>query len=295
MTRKLRDGQERYQNNHMYGTSGQRPEVFIPPTVPTVPENTATPGPRRPGVRRRPPRRGSGGRRRRFGSRRVWAVVLLIFIIWGILRIAPVPFGKVTIQGNSQLTTADVYRAAGVGAPINVIQLSPSQMEKRLHEDLRIGTVSVSRRFPATIVVQLSERRPIAVVMTMFGFAYVDPTGMIMASGAQIKGASVPIITGKKVDTVLLGDTLTDAAVQGALQYLHALPASVQGRITEVNVANPQDIIAYTGDGTAIHLGKGDVPQERAKITGELLRQAGEQRIAVQYVDTDPSAPIIKN
>lgn len=198
MTRKLRDGQERYQNNHMYGTSGQRPEVFIPPTVPTVPENTATPGPRRPGVRRRPPRRGSGGRRRRFGSRRVWAIVLLIFIIWGILRIAPVPFGKVTIQGNSQLTTADVYRAAGVGAPINVIQLSPSQMEKRLHEDLRIGTVSVSRRFPATIVVQLSERRPIAVVMTMFGFAYVDPTGMIMASGAQIKGASVPIITGKK-------------------------------------------------------------------------------------------------
>ncbi|MFR8761437.1 MAG: hypothetical protein ACLVFT_01355 [Megasphaera lornae] len=97
MTRKLRDGQERYQNNHMYGTSGTTAGGIIPPTVPTVPSNTATLTATSWWCR--PPRRGAAGD----GDdsvRACGAIVLLIFISWGILRIA-VPFGKVTIQGNT--------------------------------------------------------------------------------------------------------------------------------------------------------------------------------------------------
>ncbi|MUP48302.1 MULTISPECIES: cell division protein FtsQ/DivIB [Megasphaera] len=244
------------------------------------------------------PRQGLSTRRIRkrkpLVKRKVWLVIAVFLIGWCLLRLAPIPFGTVEVHGNETMKQSDVYRAAGVGKPINVVQLSPNQMENRLHEDLRIGKVTVTRKFPFTIAIQLTERKPIALVMTMFGFAYIDDTGMIIQTASQIKGVSAPIITGKKVGAVLLGDTLDDATIQGVLQYIKILPVAVQEKITEVNMADTADIVVYTSDSIAIHLGKADHPRERADITMDLLRQVEQQQLHVQYIDTDIRAPLIK-
>ena len=124
----------------------------------------------------------------------------------------------------------------------------------------------------------------------MYGFAYIDDTGTVIAVEPKIKGVSVPIITGKKMDTLLLGDKLDE----NALAYLKALSPSVASSIAEINVGNPKELIAYTTDGLSIHLGDGDRVSERASVTEELLNEIAKKQLSIQYIDVNPDAPIVK-
>ena len=244
--------------------------------------------------RRKKRQRREEGRRRRRKRLQVIGAVAGIFVLWLLLRFLPVPFGSVVIEGNGTMPDEDVLRVAGVPSYVNVVQLSTSTMRERLVRDLRVGEVTVERQFPATIHVFIKERRAEAVVMTLYGFAYIDDTGTVIAVEPKIKGVSVPIITGKKMDTLLLGDKLDDNTMKNALAYLKALSPSVASSIAEINVGNPKELIAYTTDGLSIHLGDGDLVSERASVTEELLNEIAKKQLSIQYIDVNPDAPIVK-
>lgn len=220
--------------------------------------------------------------------------VLGVFALWLFLRLAPVPFGTIIVDGNENMSFDDVYRAAGAYSYVNVVQLSTASIEERLKKDLRIADATVTREFPATIHIEMTERKPAAIITTLYGFAYVDKTGRVIDLEPQIKGVSLPIMTGKKVDNLLLGDTIDDPTLQAAMIYLQSLPPDLLKTIAEVNVGNPESIVAYTTDSVPIRLGKGDDPAERAKMTETLLTEAQSNGINVQYIDTDLRAPAIK-
>ena len=129
----------------------------------------------------------------------------------------------------------------------------------------------------------------------MYGFAYVDAGGTVIDVQPQIKGVSVPIMTGKKMDTLLLGDTITDGSLYAALVYMRNVSPELRDSIAEINVGNPENIIVYTTDSVPIHLGEGDHPAERAEITGEMLQEVRDNHLAVQYIDTDVKAPLVKS
>jgi cell division protein FtsQ len=236
-------------------------------------------------------------RKKRLQSRQrrlmVIGAVLLVFLLWLFLRLAPVPFGALIVDGNDTMTNEDVYQACGVSGYVNVIQLSPGDIQERLCKDLRIDDAVVERRFPATIQVTMKERKAAAVITTMYGFAYIDEKGKVMELGPQIKGVSVPIMTGKKMDTILLGDDITDESIRASLVYLQSLSPDVLKTITEINVGNPDGIVAYTTDSLPIHLGSGNDAVERAAITEELLQEVKHTDVAVQYIDTDIRAPLV--
>lgn len=222
-------------------------------------------------------------------------VVILLFLVWLFLRLAPVPFGTVLVDGNEKMTYSDVYRGSGIEDYVNVVQLSPSTMQDKLRHDLRVADVTVSRELPATIHVRLQERKVAAVIATMYGFAYIDNSGTVIALEPQIKGVSAPILTGKRMDTLLLGDVISDSTVQAALQYLTSLSAVGLHNVAEINVGSPQKIIAYTTDSIPVRLGSGDAPAERARLTEELLREVKSNQLAVEYIDTNLKSPLVKS
>lgn len=58
------------------------------------------------------------------------AVIAAVFVLWVILRFAPIPFGALIVNGNDKMDFDDVYAAAGVqDGIVNVIQLSPDAMK----------------------------------------------------------------------------------------------------------------------------------------------------------------------
>lgn len=221
--------------------------------------------------------------------------IILVFLLWLFLRFSPVSFGNVIVDGNSTMSNEAVYRSCGIVGPVNVVQLSPDTMKDNLSNDLRVARVEVVREFPATIHVTIEERKPIAVMTTMYGFAYLDANGVVIQLGQRIKGISVPLFTGKKMDTLLLGDVIKNGPVRDSLTYLQNLSPEYLNQVAEVNVGNPDKITVYTSDSIPIYLGNGDHPEQRAHITEELLQEVKNNRLSVAYIDSDVQAPLVKS
>lgn len=232
-------------------------------------------------------------------ARRRWEPYLMgtavgFLLLAGAVLFLPVPMGDIRLQGNEAVTKEDILFDGDIREPVNVFQISTSQLQERLKKDVRIADAEVSRAFPFYIDVVIAERKPVAVIQEEFGYAFLDQEGMIIQTGDSIRGMDIPVITGVKLDNVLLGDFTQKENVKLALQFLGALsPGGIQV-FSEINVGNAESIVAYTRDGIAVRLGDGSAMAERAALAENMVNDVKVRGLSVEYIDASFSSPYIK-
>jgi len=226
----------------------------------------------------------------------VFWLLILIVLIAGLLFLRSNFFtvGSVVIEGNSNMTIADVYRAAEFPAKINIFRLNTSEIKSRLLCDLRVSAVDVHRQFPATIVISLTERNPLAYVANDFGFVQLDKQGVVLVALKNIKQMNVPIITGVQLGSIYVGDKVEEASVKNVLAYLAALDPPTLNQFSEININSSGVLTAYTINDIVIRLGNSDRLTEKAKVTCDILRDIGDKKTAVEYIDLNYASPYIK-
>jgi cell division protein FtsQ len=232
-------------------------------------------------------KQGKAGRNLRIAG--ITAVVIL-----GVFLFLPVPFGAIRISGSSEVTMNDVLLEGQIRQPVNVLQISTSNLAQRLSHDIRIESVDVSRSFPWYVDVKVTERHPCAIIQGDFAYATLDKNGMVMDTETSIKGTDLPIITGEKAGNILLGDTISDGTVQKALLFIQSLSPEGFKVFSEINIGQPDNIIAYTRDGIAVHLGSGDKMKDQASLAENMVGDVKARNLNVEYIDVNVSAPFIK-
>lgn len=147
------------------------------------------------------------------GKIRMYAISVfaLFFMIFLTLLLFPIPFGQIQISGTRSITLEDVLFEGNVSTPINILQISTADLEERLTHDIRIQTVKVKRSSPFTISVEITDRKVVAVMQGEYAYIFLDKEGTVVQTEPSIKGMIFPMITGKKLGNVLLGDKLDDA------------------------------------------------------------------------------------
>lgn len=206
----------------------------------------------------------------------------------------PIPFGTITVTGSKNVTVSDVMAAGNIRYPINLLQINAGQLEERLQHDLRVDSVKVTYVLPLTLQVNVTERRPAAVVATQFGFATLDAKGQVINIGPAIEDTSATIISGIKLGNVLLGDTIDTPVIKGALSYLNSLSDEGRKEIAEINVGDVNQLIAYTVDGLPLHLGDTSDMDKKGPLSENMLRDVKARGVAAQYLDVNVKAPFIK-
>ncbi|MDY6084341.1 MAG: cell division protein FtsQ/DivIB [Dialister sp.] len=220
-----------------------------------------------------------------------FACLLLILLA---LLFLPVPFGYITLYNTTALTEDDVLFDGNIRRPINVLQISTSDLEERLSHDLRVQTVRVARESPFSIGVDIADSRPIAVVQGEFLYVVLDESGRVIEADSAIKQLNVPFITGKKLGNALLGETVTDEDVQKALSFIKKLSPEGEKVFSEVNIGHPDNIAAYTRSGITVRLGNGDRIEEQAVLAENMVGDIKARDLSVEYIDANISAPFIK-
>ncbi len=223
----------------------------------------------------------------------VWISAVLLALILALLFL-PIPLGTVRITGNSQITMDDVIFEGRLRQPLNVLQISTSDLQERLGHDLRISAVSVVRELPFTITVSVTERVPLTVIQSEFGYAQLDAEGLVVQIEPALRKSAFPMITGKKLSDVLLGDRMTDPEVQKALLFISHLSAEGLSEFSEVNIGNPGHIVAYTRDGIAVRLGDGSQMEEQAGLAENMVSDVRARKLSVEYIDANTASPYIR-
>lgn len=230
--------------------------------------------------------------------KRVLACMLLaLTVIIAVFLFINSPFfavGAVVVEGNKYVSEEDIYSIAGIPTEINIFRLNAGTIRTRLRHDLRIADAEVSRQFPATITIAVRERQPLAWAACSYGFVQLDEHGVVMAAVKNIKKVDVPIITGTRLGTVFIGDTVDNPAVKNVLGYLADLDEATIGQLSEINIRAAGDLVAYTVRAVTIRLGPPDRLEEKAKYTCSILRDVGDKKGVVEYIDLNYASPYIK-
>ena len=215
-------------------------------------------------------------------------------LVLGSILFLPLPIGNISISGNTQLTVDDVIFEGEIRQPVNVLQVSASDLEERLRHDVRVADVTVTRKFPLTVEVAIEDRRPLAVVQGEYSYAIIDKDGLVIDSVQAIRAADVPMITGKRLGNLLLGDHVDQEDIKKALTFLNGLTADGQKVFSEINIGNTNQIMAYTRDGITVRLGDGSDIEERAKLAENMVGDVKARGLSVEYLDANLTSPFIK-
>ena len=206
----------------------------------------------------------------------------------------PIPLGSIKIVGSDKVTVQDVEVAGDIGEPVNVLRINRENLRHRLSKDLRIEDAQISYELPLTMVIRVVERKAIAVIPAQFGYLTLDKNGQVIASDNVIEDTTVPMISGVKGGNILLGDLVTDKPIVRALDYLRALDDDTFKQIAEINIGDPNNMLAYTVSGVQIRLGNGEDLKNKAELTASMLKDLSKSQGNVQYIDVNPSSPFIK-
>jgi cell division protein FtsQ len=202
--------------------------------------------------------------------------------------------GSVEVRGNKYVATEDICRIAGIPEQTNIFRLNVNEIKSRLEKDLRIAQVDITRKFPDTIVLTITERHPIAYVASNYGFVELDKQGVILAAFKNFKQLNVPVITGVQVDNGYIGDSVSNSDLNTVLEYLSMLDENILNRISEVNIKSNDQIIAYTVGSTQIRIGTSERLAEKARLTNEILRDIDDKKMMIEYIDLHYASPYIK-
>ena len=206
----------------------------------------------------------------------------------------PIPLGSIKVIGSDKVTVQDVEVAGDIGEPVNVLRINRENLRYRLSKDLRIEDAQIGYELPLTMVVRVVERKAIAVIPAQFGYLTLDKNGQVIASDSVIEDTTVPMISGVKGGNILLGDVVTDKPIVQALDYLRALDDDTFKQIAEINIGDPNNMMAYTVSGIQIRLGDGEDLKSKADLTASMLKDLPKSQGNVQYIDVNPSSPFIK-
>lgn len=217
-----------------------------------------------------------------------------VLLVVGSLFILPIPLGNIALSGNTKLTVEDVLFEGEISQPVNVLKVNATDLEERLSHDVRVSNASVHHRFPLTLEVVVEDRIPLAVVQGEYSYAVIDKDGLVIDSVQAIRQADVPMITGKRLGNLLLGDHVELEDVGKALAFLNHLTSDGQKVFSEINIGNAENIMAYTRDGITVRLGNGSDIEDRAKLAENMVGDVKARGLSVEYLDANLTSPFIK-
>lgn len=226
----------------------------------------------------------------------LYLLLLFIILITGFSFLISPAFsvGNVVITGNVYMNEKEIFQIAQIPDKINIFRLNSSEIQNKLYKDLRIEQAKVTRKFPSTITIEVVERTPAAYVACDYGFLEVDKTGTVLAAFKTLKEIKVPMITGVTLRNLYVGDKVVDKTFMAVVEYLTTMDESILNQLSEVNIANANQIVVYTTNAMQIRLGNTERIKEKAKLTQEFLQDEKASKLSIEYVDFNFVSPFIK-
>jgi cell division protein FtsQ len=196
----------------------------------------------------------------------------------------------VRVDGASTLPAQQVREAAGVTEGTPLLQVDVDAATRRVAELPQVADVQVSRGWPATVVITVVERTPLAVVEEAGRRTLVDADGVLFDT---ITGPAPAGVVRLEVADPGPGDAATDAA----LAAVAALPAEVRARVVRVTAdAGGSEVALRLGNGTSVAWGGGADSPEKAAVLVALLSQidAGRLEAAGTLDVSEPGAVVLR-
>jgi len=188
------------------------------------------------------------------------------------------------VRGNEYISEEQIISIANIGIGENIFKVDLNTAKANLELISMIKEVQVDRSLPSSVVINVLERKPFALLPAREGFIKVDEEGIYLQE-ARAGTPGLPVLTGIEYELPNPGQAVQAERLGDALKVITGLPASVVASLSEVHTAEDGQIILYALEGIQCRLGLAMEIPEKGAILEQLLQQLSKQKDKINYID----------
>jgi cell division protein FtsQ len=217
------------------------------------------------------------------------AVVLIGLGAWTLFGSPLLAVDTVQVDGIAVLSEETVVEAAGIPAGTPLARVDTEGAAARVAELPQVAAVEVTRGWPDTVVVTVTERVAVAVVERDGTRQLIDAEGVLFdtITGDPPAGVVPLAVTDPGPD---------DAATAAGLAALTSLPGDVAEQVAGAAVLSADDVRLTLTDGRLVVWGSAEQADRKARVLAALLDQiaAGALEPAQTLDVSTPDAVVLR-
>ncbi len=152
----------------------------------------------------------------------------------------------ISVIGENIYSDKMVSEKSGVEFGTNLFRVNEKEISEKLSKELPfIKSVTLERKLPDTLVINIQSTKEVAAVASNGAFVLIDETGKVLDKNASILRENVAVVTNVKLENATEGEQITltkQEKTDALLTLLEALKKSGLELLTEINLKNINDI-----------------------------------------------------
>ncbi|SDG13678.1 cell division protein FtsQ/DivIB [Desulfosporosinus hippei] len=229
----------------------------------------------------------------------LYIAVLTILLSLGLalfLRSNAFAIQHVSVQGLSLISESEILKLTDGIQGQNLLLFDRKALQYKISLHPLIKDVHFQRNLPQTLVVQVTERTPVALVVVPKGVLEVDSEGTFLRRLESWPKNDYPVISGIELpDTVGPGQNLENSLLEAGLNLLKQAPPELVTQIGELHVNAIEQITLFLTSGVEVRLGQANEWKDKLMALYQLLSDDGYTSIqqGVRYIDFTAAKPVI--
>ena len=232
-------------------------------------------------------------------------VAAALLCVWGLVRYTRTSprfaIRAVSVQGASHRSPEDIARMGGIASEHNIFTTDLEAAQAKLLDDPWIERVSLRRKLPSTVLVDVVEREAHALVAMGADLYLSTLQGELFKKFEPGDPYDLPIVSGVRAENVAEDRGAVVALIRRALDlvadYDHAGPAKAYP-VQEAHLEDDGGIVLVVGkDATALHLGRGPYRQsieQASRVLAELTSRKGQASVVFLDNEAHPERVVVR-
>jgi len=216
------------------------------------------------------------------------AALLVVFGVVSIYRSSLFAVENVVVVGNSHLTADEVRALAAVPRDATLLRFPARDVESRLEENPWILNATVTRDFPDTMRVRVSEYTPAALVDTGGAvFWLVDGQGWVIAQQTPETTSTLITIRDLEAFEPVEGERSTSEALRNALRVWEGLGPELRERTRVISAPSVDKTALMTKDDITIFVGSSEDIERKDLVARRILEEQAGKVVSINVRTVD--------
>lgn len=202
----------------------------------------------------------------------------------------------VRTEGLNNVAEDEVLRLLGTVKGENIFLTDTKALAQKIKLHPLVEQAVVEKELPATLVLKIQERRPLALVLNNDGLVEVDSQGTILRFYDTWPKKDCPVLTGIEVpETIGPGQRLNSSQLEKGLFLLGQAPESLSSLIGEVHITSDEQVFLYLTTGIEVKAGYAEDYNGKLKLLLELIDSSEYKAVekAIKYIDLTAGKPVL--